>query len=142
MKIEISKASNPLAELFSAPLSIEGEADYLKMMFVEDLLALLKEQGVSRTELARRMEVQPSRITSMLTGTNNFTIETMVRAGRAVGANLHQKLAPATKKLRWQVWEKAEQGGFFCVAPVRHIASEPVTFELNEFTHDDTSIAA
>jgi hypothetical protein len=39
-------------------------------------------------------------VTSMLTGTNNFTIETLVRAGRAAGAEIElhfvrTKSAPA-----------------------------------------------
>jgi hypothetical protein len=40
------------------------------------------------------MDSSPSRITSLLSGTNNFTIETMVRAARAVGAKYHQGLTP------------------------------------------------
>ncbi len=91
------KGDNPYAELFSDPPSIESEAEYRKLMIVEELLALMEEKGISRGELAKRMEVQPSRVTSMLTGTNNFTIETLVRAGRAVGADIELHFVPMKK---------------------------------------------
>jgi transcriptional regulator with XRE-family HTH domain len=67
-------------------------------MIVEELLTLMAENGISRGELAKRMEVQPSRVTSMLTGTNNFTIETLVRAGRAVGADIELHFVPMKKE--------------------------------------------
>ena len=57
----------------------------------------MKEQGISRSELAKRMGVQPSRVTSMMTGSNNFTIETLVRAGRAVGADIELHFVPMKK---------------------------------------------
>jgi len=94
MKILITHGDNPIGRLFAEPISIEGEAEYKKLMIVEDLLQLMNEQGITRGELAMRMGVQPSRVTSMLTGTNNFTIETLVRAGRAVGAELQQHFVP------------------------------------------------
>lgn len=91
------KGDNPYADLFSGPLSIEGEAEYRKQWIVNELLGLMEEQGISRAELARRMEVQPSRVTSILSGTNNFTIDTLVRAGRAVGADIEFHFVPMKK---------------------------------------------
>jgi plasmid maintenance system antidote protein VapI len=141
MKIELTKGKNPLADLFAAPLSVEGEADYQKLMFVEELLALMKEQGISRGELARRMEIQPSRVTSMLSGANNFTIETMVRAARAVGARVHQKLVPAEKQIRWQMWSDKEiHPGFRAVLrPSRNVNAE---FVVKGMANEDTGAAA
>lgn len=95
MKIKYVKGHNPYADLFSGPLSIEGEAEYRKQWIVHELLGLMEVQGITRAELARRMEVQPSRVTSILSGTNNFTIETLVRAGRAVGADIELHFVPA-----------------------------------------------
>jgi plasmid maintenance system antidote protein VapI len=91
------KGDNPYPDLFSGPLSIEGEAEYRKQWIVNELLGLMEEQGITRAELARRMEVQPSRVTSILSGTNNFTIDTLVRAGRAVGADIELHFVPMKK---------------------------------------------
>jgi transcriptional regulator with XRE-family HTH domain len=94
MKITITKGDNPVGRLFAETPSIESEAEYRKLMIVEELLTLMAEKGISRVELAKRMEVQPSRITAMMTGSNNFTIETLVRAGRAVGADIELHFGP------------------------------------------------
>ena len=99
MKIIITKLdpTDPLVQAFAEPPSVEGEAEYRKLMIVEELLQLMKEQGITRSELAKRMGVQPSRITSMMSGSNNFTIETLVRAGRAVGAEIEMHFVPMKK---------------------------------------------
>ena len=99
MKIKYVKGHNPYADLFSGPLSIEGEAEYRKQWIVHELLGLMEEQGITRAELARRMDVQPSRVTSILSGTNNFTIDTLVRAGRAVGADIELHFVPMKKEM-------------------------------------------
>ncbi len=94
MKVRITKGDNPVSRLFAGPPSIESEAEYRKLMIVEELLTLMKDQGITRSELAKRMGVQPSRVTSMMSGSNNFTIETLVRAGRAVGAEIEMHFVP------------------------------------------------
>jgi plasmid maintenance system antidote protein VapI len=142
MKIEITKGKSPLAEVFASPPSVEGEADYQKLMFVEELLALMKQQNISRGELARRMQVQPSRITSMLSGSNNFTIETMVRAARAVGAKYHGRLTPASKTVHWQIWETTEAHTAPLHAESADKKAAEVTFEILSFSHDDAAAAA
>jgi len=95
MKITITQGDNPVGRLFAETPSIESEAEYRKLMIVEELLTLMAEQGVNRSELAKRMGVNPSRVTAMMTGSNNFTIETLVRAGRAVGADIELHFVPA-----------------------------------------------
>lgn len=97
MKITITQGDNPVSRLFAEPPSIGSEAEYRKLMIVEELLTLMAEKGITRAELARRMEVQPSRVTSILSGANNFTIETLVRAGRAVGADIELHFVPMKK---------------------------------------------
>ena len=94
MKITITKGDNPVSRLFAETPSIGSEAEYRKLMIVEELLTLMAEKGISRGKLAKRMEVQPSRVTSILSGTNNFTIDTLVRAGRAVGADIELHFVP------------------------------------------------
>ena len=96
MKIRRIKRKTRLEKQFAEAIATtEAEVEYQKLMIVESLLRHMKRVGVSRSELAKRMNVGPSRITAMLNGSNNLTIETLVRAGRAVGADLQQTFVPS-----------------------------------------------
>ena len=143
MRITTSKKSNPLAEAFAKPFSLEGEVVFRKLIVVEELLQFMKREGINRSELAARMGVPPSRITKMLSGDSNLTIDTLVRAGRAVGADLHQTFAPEGKKVRWTSYDPVDVHEAFA-ASVRTIAVEqlntPYTFESH--ASDDKSTAA
>jgi len=143
MKIIIRKKSNPLAEAFAKPFSLEGEIEFRKLIVVEELLQYMKREGINRRELAARMEVPPSRITKMLDGTENLTIATLVRAGRAVGADLHQTFAPAGKKVRWTCYDPAQVHEAFA-APVRTVAVEHLNtpFTLDAPSFNDNAIAS
>lgn len=98
MNITIRKKANPLAKTFKEALdSVEAEVELSKLAIVEELLQFMKQEGINRTELAKRMGVGPSRITAMLSGDGNLTIDTLVRAGRAVGGELKIRFQPAKK---------------------------------------------
>ncbi|MCP5531971.1 MAG: hypothetical protein H7A48_02240 [Akkermansiaceae bacterium] len=139
--IKRRKGDNPLAKLFAGPPSVESEAEYRKLMIVEELLALMAEKGVSRSELAKRMEVQPSRVTSMLTGANNFTIETLVRAGRAVDARLHQHFVPDGHTAHFSTCREDEIHDAFKVKAVK-VPLNRVEFKLGpKAAYDDADAA-
>lgn len=98
--IRYVKGPNPYSGLFPKELSPDAVAVSKKLAITNRLIALMKEQNVSRSELAARMGVQPSRITAMLAGTGNLTIDTLVRAGMALGAELHQTFVPAGNQVK------------------------------------------
>ena len=99
MKIIISKGdpNDPLVKAFAEPLSLESEIEYCKLEAVEELLQFMKREGINRSELAGRMGVPPSRITRLLNGSENLTIATLVRAGRAVCADIELHFVPMKK---------------------------------------------
>ena len=99
MKIIYRKAdpNDPLVKAFAEPFSLESEIEFCKLEAVEELLQFMKREGINRSELAGRMGVPPSRITKMLDGSENLTIATLVRAGRAVGGELKIRFQPAKK---------------------------------------------
>jgi plasmid maintenance system antidote protein VapI len=69
--------------------------------FTEELHNLAEHGNINRTELARRLGVSPAYITKLFRGNANFTIESMVRLARAVGARLHLHLAPEAQEVCW-----------------------------------------
>jgi plasmid maintenance system antidote protein VapI len=99
MKIIYRKAdpNDPLVKSFAEPFSLECEIEFCKLQAVEELLQFMKREGINRSELAERMRVLPSRITKMLDGSENLTIATLVRAGRAVGGELKIHFQPTKK---------------------------------------------
>ncbi len=98
MKIINTKGHNPLKTLFEEPPSIESETEYQKLMIMEEILKLMKQQNISRSELVKRMGVKPSRITAMMDARDKFSIKTLVRAARALGVDLQLTLVPAKKQ--------------------------------------------
>ena len=143
MKIIRNKARNPLAESFAEPFDLEQEIEFRKLIAVEELLQFMKREGINRTELAERMGVGPSRITAMLSGHSNLTIDTLVRAGRAVGAELHQTYAPKGKKVKWTAYDPSETHEAF----LDNISTTPVNaldvkFTLSATAFDDDKQAA
>lgn len=96
MKIIRVKSRSQLAEDFAKSIgSVEAKVEFNKLIAVEELLQFMERAGINRSELAERMGVPPSRITKMLSGDSNLTIETLVRASHAVGAELKIRFQPA-----------------------------------------------
>jgi predicted XRE-type DNA-binding protein len=64
------------------------------MELTEELAGWMERNQVSRSELAARIGVSAPYVTKILKGNVNFTIGTMVKLARAVGANLQLHLVP------------------------------------------------
>ncbi len=77
----------------------EGHDDYwiagTVQAFTEEIFGHMERGDISRSELARRLGTSPAYITKILRGNANFTLATMVRLARALGAELRFQLAPA-----------------------------------------------
>jgi transcriptional regulator with XRE-family HTH domain len=112
MNIKVIKERDPLAEAFAKSIqSLDSQVEIRKLSIVEELLQFMKRQGINRSELAERMGVGPSRVTKMLSGDSNLTIDTLVRAGRAVGADLAQTFIPHGQKGHWVASSTVKSSG-------------------------------
>lgn len=102
MKIKItSRKADPLQKLFQAPPTFQQRVEVKKLRIVEMILRQMESLGMNRKRLAEKMGVGPSRITSMLDGTNNFTLETMMKAADAVDSEVELTIAPKTHRVKW-----------------------------------------
>lgn len=98
----MSQQTKSLAELLrDAASSLEFEVESAKLHFTGEMLAIMEERGISRSELAARLGVKPARITALLRGDNNFTLETMIRICRALGVKYSHHLAEAGCDTLW-----------------------------------------
>jgi transcriptional regulator with XRE-family HTH domain len=84
-----------------AEKSLAYQVEGAILEFTEELCRLMESQGVSRAELARRLDTSPAYVTKILRGTSNFTLETMVRAANALGHEVHLHMAPKGAMTRW-----------------------------------------
>lgn len=77
----------------------ETHADYWVagaiLEFTESLVQEMERQGITRSELARRIGASPAYVTKILRGKANFTLETMIRLARALDADLHVQIGSA-----------------------------------------------
>lgn len=145
MKIKTTKPDKPtelqklIAEL---PFDAASEAEFKGLMFVEELLTLMNEQGINRTQLAERMGVGSPRVTAMLNGSSNFKLETLIRAGHAVGATLQQTLVPEGMKARWVLYREDEIHAEFRPRKPQGFTNPPFQLETDEIATDDDAKSA
>jgi transcriptional regulator with XRE-family HTH domain len=81
------------------------QIDRLKVEISERIYNAMKEQGVSNAELARRLGKSRAYVTKLLRGTTNFTLESLVRIGRALSCEVEFELlskVPQAKSARPQ----------------------------------------
>lgn len=146
MKIKTTKPAKPteLQKLISdLPFDPASEAEFKGLMFVEQLLTHMKAQGINRTQLAKRMGVGPSRVTAMLNGSGNFTLETLIRAGHAVGTTLEQSLVPEGLQGRWVHYREDETHTAFRNSKKNVILiNPPFQLETDEVASTDHADAA
>ena len=74
--------------------------------FTEGLNKIMEVNGVSRSELARRLGVSPAYITKVLRGNVNFTLDSMVRLVRAAGGEVSLQVAPKPQRKRNNFYRK------------------------------------
>jgi plasmid maintenance system antidote protein VapI len=72
-----------------------------KLEFTREVLDAMTKRGVSRTELASRLNVRPGMVTRLLTGKNNFELATMVRLAKALGCRFRSHLHLAEHNCMW-----------------------------------------
>ena len=70
--------------LQSAEQSDRFRIDGLKVEISEQIYEAMNQQGISNADLARRLGKSRAYITKLLRGTTNFTLESLVRIGRAL----------------------------------------------------------
>ena len=145
MKINIIKPDQPseLQKLIAGlPFDAASEAEYKGLMLVEELLVLMKEQGINRTILAKRMGIGSPRVTAMLNGSSNFTLETLIRAAHAVGATLQQTLVPEGTTGRWSVYREDEIHAAFQSRKNHIVTNPPFQLDTDEIATDDDAKSA
>jgi transcriptional regulator with XRE-family HTH domain len=75
-------------------------AEYTKTRFLEDLLQAMDAQGISQTELAKRLGTSRQYINRILQEQENFTVETLAKLATAVGLTFSLTLHDAKEQVQ------------------------------------------
>ncbi len=62
---------------------------------------LIKQSNLTKTQFAQRINASSAYVTKMLRGDANLTIETMVKASRALDCELHIHIAHKNHRVSW-----------------------------------------
>jgi transcriptional regulator with XRE-family HTH domain len=81
------------------------------MEFTEELCRIMEAQGVTKAELAKRLDCKPAFVTKLLSGQNNFTLETMVKLARALESEIKIHLQGPGMESFWKDEEKFKVTG-------------------------------
>ncbi len=76
-------------------------AEQAKIDFAVAIERLMGQIGISKSELAKRIDTSPAYVTKVLRGDTNLTIESMANLSHAVDGCLHIHVAPASASVRW-----------------------------------------
>lgn len=97
---------------------------YLVSSFTDALWRIMKKSGTSPADLARVLEVSPSYISKALRGSENFSVETMVKLASAVGAVVHVHVAKKDVHVEWREIPAEDE---MLPLQVQHAAKEDMT---------------
>jgi transcriptional regulator with XRE-family HTH domain len=81
-------------QLRAAELTDAYQIDRLKVEISERIYHAMNQQDVTNAELARRLGKSRAYVTKLLRGTTNFTLESLVRIGRALACEVELELVP------------------------------------------------
>lgn len=77
--------------------TVEYKEEMLFLEITERIVSLMEMGKVSKAELARRLGCTPAYITKLLSGSTNFTVNTLLRIGDALDADLRVSLEGASR---------------------------------------------
>jgi transcriptional regulator with XRE-family HTH domain len=89
------------AALNAARETHEYRAEGASIEFTNAMVTRMREAGVSRANLARKINVNPAYISKLLRGDTNYTLDTMVKIANALESDFRCHLQPAGAKSQW-----------------------------------------
>ena len=96
-----AQPNNPFDQFFAeAEKDVNYWVEMVILEFTEQTLARMKELNISKSQLAEKLGVSPAFVTKLLRGTNNYTLQTMVKVARALDCEYLCHLQPHRAKSR------------------------------------------
>lgn len=106
----------------------------LKLQVAESIVALMDEHKLNKSALAEKLEKSASFVTKILSGENNFTLETMVRVGLALNHQIEVMFRPLNYAPKYHDYVA---GTWVSNTPCR-----PATIKSSQEQYDDQHCSA
>lgn len=81
------------------------QLDALKVELCEQIYSIMEQEGITKAELARRLQTSRAYITKLLQGSANFTLESLVKVARALKCNVSVNLRFQGGEEFSSIWE-------------------------------------
>lgn len=89
----INDKNNDFKTLFEKSEKTQGYClEKARLKFTEDIISRMETEGISKSELARRINRSPSYVTKIMRGSTHLTLESMVKIASALGCKLNFSL--------------------------------------------------
>ncbi len=127
----------------------EYQAECAIVEFTENIARRMDELGISRSELARRLDTSPAYVTKILRGNANFTLKSMARISLALDSALTTHLQPEGAHSQW--FDRFQACNETMARPpataniakeMRHYRPVAVHSQPEDSTHDPVASAA
>lgn len=82
----------------------QGQAykrEKIVLALTEEMIALMEHQGINKSALAERMETSKPYITKIMSGTANFTLDSMIQIADALNSELSVHLTAKNCETQW-----------------------------------------
>lgn len=123
---------------------LEDDVDFifegLKIAILEDIVMIMKNKRISRAELARRLNTSRAYITRMLRANVNFTLMSLIRIAKALGAELTVNFCLPESKIEW--FQKTKISTEPIEQPITYssaVHEEPIYYGGRRETRTDTA---
>jgi transcriptional regulator with XRE-family HTH domain len=98
----VNKVVQGFKELFAATKNtFEYFLEGAKLSFMEEVVARMSDLKLSKSDLAHKLNCNPSYVTKILRGSANFTLESMVKIGLALESEVDVRLRPKNCQEDW-----------------------------------------
>jgi ribosome-binding protein aMBF1 (putative translation factor) len=135
MKMNSKNSFKNIEDFFEAPPTPRQKAWGLVNKFYHLILTNMEEKGISRTQLAKKLNRSKSSVSHMFNKTPNISVLKMVEIADAIGFNLDIVDLEKQKKL-----EQQKEKGQRVVVVYSHLKIEDSGIASQQFSHsDDTS---
>jgi len=124
---------------------LEFQVESTKIWLLEEILAVMKTNGISRSELGRRLGTSRAYITKLFRANINLTLKSIIQIVNALDAKISIRIYPKEATMRWfEIYEQkyTQPKSFGDYNPSEYKKEEKLSITMKEPSDEYCSTAA